>query len=160
MENCDKLPLKENRAKYLTRRYGNMYNTNISRRSWHTANERNPYKLAHRLLSHYIDKNFDDFFSDLSSRCKHNDLLMEYKFFFRNLIVSEKVKCSRSFPYYIDNNNIIRRCETKRRKQKRLKQVDPKKWYQNRTSVRVEERKKIETHYNFVRDEQKENFIS
>ena len=111
IEVLEDMPTKENRAQYLTRKYQNMYNSNLSRREWHTSNERNPFKLTERLLAHYVGKPFDDFFSDLSERCKHHDILLQYKYYFMRLLTFKYNPDFnwRHFKYYVDEIGIIRK---------------------------------------------------
>ena len=151
IEVLEEMPTKENRAQYLTNRYHNMYNTNLGRRSWHTSNERNPFKLTERLLAHYVGKPFDDFFSDLSERCKHHDILKQYKYFFMCLLTFEHDPDYNwgRYKYYVNKNGIILRKKVKLSKGKRKKQRTPKEWYEEEDVLKKEKREIPEIVYIF-----------
>ena len=155
IEQLELMPVRENRAQYLTRKYKSTYNTDIPRRSWHTSNERNPFKLTNRLLAYYVGKNFNDFFTDLSERCKHNDLLMQYKYYFERVLSFDYDKCGHYCKYYLDNEGIIRK-KSRRSRKKRLKTETPQEWYERRDAHRKAMREKIEKEYQFQHKE--ENF--
>ena len=145
------MPVKENRAAYLTRKYGNVYNTNLFNK-WFS---RKAYKLVRKLLLHYVGRKFDDFFSDLSERCKHDEVLLKHKYDFERLIASDKTKCTRYSPYYLNDDGIIL-CGYKRTKSKcRGKRVNPKNWYEMQSILKLNQRKQEKTIYKFKHDETK-----
>jgi hypothetical protein len=154
----EELPNRVNRAAYLTEKYGDMWNTNLEHREWNTASDRNPWKLADRLLQHYTGKKFDDFFADWSERCKHNDLLMQYKYNFKYKLTFEHDGCDLYWhyvKYYVDKNGIIRK-KGRLTKKKRLKNKTPKVWYEQQASIRKAIRKTIEKEYKFKRDNEEQ----
>ena len=161
IEVLEEMPTKENRAQYLTNRYHNMYNTNLGRRSWHTSMERNPFRLTDKLLAHYVGKKFDDFFSDLSERCKHNDLLMQYKYHFTHYLTFEHDRIDlfsrRFYKYYVDDNGIIQKKDRFFLKRKRKKQISPQEWYEQQATLKKENREIPEKVYVFKKEDESNN---
>jgi len=139
----ENLPYKANRAYYLTEKYGNMWNTRFDYRpgGWDNNPERNPYHLIDLILKKYVNKPFNDLYSEWSYRCKKHDLLMQYK----NLIHRSWIFSTR---YYVDDDGILR-YKIRKSKGKRKKIVSPKEYYENIDRERLAKRLSIPKEYSF-----------
>ncbi len=72
LDQLDKLPFRENRAAYITRKHGNMWNLrrfdypNVSDKS------KDPYTIANRIIAHNVGKSFDLAFSYYCTKVSKN----------------------------------------------------------------------------------------
>jgi len=121
----DKLPIKESRAMYLTKKYGNMYDLAKFDRHWgRSESSKDPYKILYRVLDSYIGKQFDKAFSYF---CTLIDFQFQYIFlkeFEDSRIYIHKDYYSFLDYYYIDkvgNIQVHKSDRPKRYKNKRTK---------------------------------------
>jgi len=98
----DELPYKESRYKYITRKYGNMYNISKFDHPWMRYS--NSYKLVFRILNNNINKSFDLAFSYY---CKKVDKQHQY-LFLREFEYQNIHRYFKNRGYWIDENKIIR----------------------------------------------------
>lgn len=64
IEKLDTLPLKENRASYITRNYGNMYDIHKFDHGWHRSDKSDyAWVKAERVIKRFIGKNYGKAFS-------------------------------------------------------------------------------------------------
>lgn len=73
IEKLDSLPYWENRAAYLTRKHGNMYNLRRFDHPWETGHKYNPYKIVQRIIDNNINKSFDMAFHYACTKLKKQD---------------------------------------------------------------------------------------
>ena len=78
IEYLETLPLRQNRAAYIEDKVGGLWETAIYRNSWYT--EKNPWRLSKFMLEKYLNKPFNDMYSEWSKRTKSKDLFREYKY--------------------------------------------------------------------------------
>ena len=91
----DKLPFRESRKEFLTRKYGNMYNLNKFDQPWHK--DLIYYKLADYILNNNIGKSFDMAFHYYCTKVpKYQQCL-----FLQNFRTYNR--------YYIDENGLIKK---------------------------------------------------
>lgn len=104
----DNLPLKESRKEFLTSEYGDMYN--INRFDSGSSSNKNPinynFNLAKRILKKYVNKPFDEAYSDYSSKAEKYGKEIFKEFFNIHTYVHTL------FPCYIDEQGIIRKVDT------------------------------------------------
>jgi hypothetical protein len=98
------LPLKESRKQYLTEKYGNMYS--LSKFDNGTSSVKSPwvfnYNLAKRIIKKYINKPFDDAYSEYCKKAK-----LESKELFHDFFKPGNSYVYNRLGYYIDDNGFI-----------------------------------------------------
>ena len=118
IEHLENLPVRENRAENLTRRYGNMYS--LPKFDDGTSSTKSPWvfnnNLSKRILKKYVNKLFNDANSEYCKKANIAD----------NTTLLEKIKRSTymqsKVSYFIDNNGFIR--TIKNQLSKNVYQVD------------------------------------
>lgn len=143
----DKLPIKESRAMYLTRKHGDMYNlAKFDRYWWRSESGKDPYKILYRVLDSYIGKQFDKAFSYF---CTLVDFQFQY-IFLKEFEKHDIYYYSFLNYYYVDkvgNIQVHKSDRPKRYKTKRTK----REYYESikacKKRLRLEKLLNLEKHY-------------
>lgn len=105
LNDVEVLPLKESRKQYLTEKYGNMYD--LHRFDNGTSSIKSPwvfnYNLAKRIIKKYINKLFDDAYSEYCKKAK-----LESKELFHDFFKHNSGYVYNRLGYYVDNNGFIK----------------------------------------------------
>lgn len=85
IDKLDELPLRENRASYITRKYGDMWDLNRFDHPWF-RNYKSEYAWvkAERIIKKFIGKNYDKAFSEYCKLVKPYEQDVFYNDFFKN----------------------------------------------------------------------------
>jgi len=109
IEYLETLPLRQNRAAYIEDKVGGLWETAIYRNSWYT--EKNPWRLSKFMLEKYLNKPFNDMYSEWSKRTKSKDLFREYKYIMKRDLFDRFYSVWGYLldrPHYVDEDGIIR----------------------------------------------------
>jgi len=102
IEKLEKLPLRESRKVYLTRKLGNMYNSLRTNHHWdYSEKTDSPWWVAQKTLAHFTDKPFDDAYSYYCKKVKYWE-----RWPFLNILPLSEQRWS---GYFIDDEGIIRK---------------------------------------------------
>lgn len=104
IEKLENLPKRENRAVYLKRITGGMWNSKLDYR----RTKPEFYILARRILEHYVGESFNEAFTYFLSltKNKHHNIFLEK--------VNKNVRCHYYKSYYIDENYTLYRVPKKK----------------------------------------------
>lgn len=103
LNDVEVLPLKESRKQYLTEKYGNMYS--LSKFDNGKSSVKSPWvfnnNLSKRIIKKYVDKLFDDAYSEYCKQAKLEDKDVFHTYF--------KYSLYKTFYYRVDEEGIIKK---------------------------------------------------